>query len=281
MAAKESIPLTVRICGVIAGISVLAATVHAQSTVIRLWDTSAPGSEHRPNTEQRIGNHIVNVSQPDLTLFSPVHRDVDSSAVLVFPGGGYRQVEIEKEGYDVARWLAENGMTAFVLKYRLNSRDTALLDAQRAVSLVRRRAKEYGIRPDRIGTIGFSAGGHLEVNLAGHPGKAVVRDQIDSTDCRPDFMIVAYAGSIGNLSGEVNEQFPPVFIVHAADDARAPVSQSVDLFTALHTAGVPAELHVYEQGKHGFALLKDRGAVKSWAGLCIDWLKARGLLRSY
>jgi acetyl esterase/lipase len=172
--------------------------------------------------------------------------------------------------------LNDNGIAAFVLAYRLNS-DTALLDAQRALSFIRSEASIFNIDPERIGVMGFSAGAHLSLNVATHFNKSMGNDFIDSVSCKPNYMVLVY-GVYNNLVKLVDKETPPAFLAHASDDDRVQVSQSIDLFTALRKESVPAEMHIYEKGGHGFALLKDRGSVISWSQRCIDWMKERGVL---
>jgi acetyl esterase/lipase len=248
----------------------------AQNKVIKIWPGLAPGSENKTNDEKVDNGSVTNVYQPDLTIFLPETKNKNKPSVIVMPGGGYRQVVMRKEGYVIADWLNKNGIAAFVLKYRLN-RDEALQDAQRALSLLRADAAEYDINPGNIGVIGFSAGGHLAANLSTHFIKDEMTDHIDSASCKPDFMISVY-GAVGSLVGDVNKDTPPAFLAHAGDDPKVPVRQSVDYFLALHNNGVPAELHVYETGGHGFALRDTDKPVISWAVRCIDWMKVQGIL---
>ena len=261
--------------------------VQAQNQVVKIWPTLAPGSEKLENKEEWTeGKNVSNVYQPDLTIFLPGHQAVPTPAVVVFPGGGYTKIVMEKEGYKVARWLNENGIAAFVLKYRLN-RDEALRDAQRAVSVIRKDADKYGIDKNKIGVIGFSAGAHLACNLAMNNRDHKNYDEIDTVSSRPDFWIGVYGvySGIYGVSGKsgVMENTPPAFLVHAGNDSKVPVLSSVELYIYLKNKGVPAELHVYEQGEHGFALEEDRGAaikstVRDWSKRCIGWLKLRGIL---
>lgn len=262
---------------------VVSFPVKAQQSTVKIWNGLAPGTENRKDEEKIVGNNIVNVYQPELTVFLPERENGNCPAVLVFPGGGYKQIVIQKEGTKVAQWLNENGIAAFVLKYRLDPVE-ALQDAQRALSFVRSKAKEYNVNPEKIGVIGFSAGGHLAANLATHYSKDSMVDYTDSISCKPNFAILVYA-YFGAVSGFptplykfVDRDTPPSFLVHAIDDKSVPVEQSVDFYSSLRRAGVPCELHVYEKGGHGFALENDRGPVKSWAGLCIDWLRISGIL---
>jgi acetyl esterase/lipase len=247
----------------------------SQNQIILIWQPVGQPTNYLQGNERDKSNITV-VHQPYLTVFLPMKSDTNHPAVLIFPGGGYRQIVIQKEGYKIAHWLIDNGIAAFVLAYRLSS-DTALLDAQRALSLIRNRANEFHIDPDKIGVMGFSAGAHLSLNVATHNNKSIRSDFIDSVSCKPNFMVLVY-GSYNNLIKLINKESPPAFLVHATNDDRAPVSQSIDLFSALRSADVPAEMHIYEKGGHGFALLEDRGPVISWARCCIDWMKARGIV---
>ena len=264
--------------------------IHAQPQVIKIWPGLAPGSENAENREQWTDSKDVsNVYQPDLTVFLPEHPEGLSPAVIVLPGGGYRKLVMEKEGYKVARWLNENGMAAFVLKYRLNPEE-ALRDAHRAVSLLRTEAEKHGIDENKVGVIGFSAGAHLAGNLVENNEDRLSYDEIDAVSSRPDFWVGVY-GSYGDRSRnnrsakafEAHKDIPPTFLVHAGNDSRVNVMGSVELYTALKEKGVPAELHVYEQGEHGFALETDRGlavtsTVTDWSERLLEWLKVRGVL---
>lgn len=270
----------------------ISYSMQAQPQVINIWPDLAPGSENVENKEQWTDSKdVTHVYQPDLTIYLPEHPEGLLPAVIVLPGGGYRKLVMEKEGYKVARWLQENGMAAFVLKYRLNPGD-ALRDAQRAVSLLRKEAKKYGVDENKIGVIGFSAGAHLAGNLVENNQDRKSYDEIDSVSSRPDFWVGVY-GTYGDFRGSGNDRFvkafeahkdiPPTFLVHAGNDSRVNVLGSVELYTALRQKGVPAELHVYEQGEHGFALETDRGpgvtsTVSDWSKRFIAWLKVRGIL---
>jgi acetyl esterase/lipase len=263
---------------------VAAFSVNAQDQVVPIWPGLAPGSEGVTDEEQWVdGREVSDVYQPDLTLFLPENRVTPSPAVLVFPGGGYRKVFMEKEGYKIARWLNENGIAAFVLKYRLD-RDEALRDAQRGLALVRHGAGAYGIDKNKIGVIGFSAGAHLAGNLVANHQDRERHDAIDDVSSRPDFWISVY-GAYRDIIRDADNpgNIPPAFLVHAGDDSRVPATVSVELYTLLSEAGVPAELHIFEQGEHGFALETDRGAavtstVTSWSERLLAWFKVRGVL---
>lgn len=269
-----------------------AVQLFAQQPVTRIWNGLAPGTEDMKNEEKRDDGLIYKVYQPDVEIFLPSHPDQHHLAVVVLPGGGYTLLAYVKEGTKIAGWLNDNGVAAFVLKYRLNP-DEALQDAQRAVSFVRSKSNEYSIDPKRVGVLGFSAGGQVAANLSTHFTRTSMRDAVDSVDCRPDFMVLVYpaldwlhmaAGDTGKKDGFVqfyklvNANTPPTFIAHAGDDQTVPVQQSIDFFEALHAGGVPCEMHIYEQGGHGFGLEEDRGEVVSWGDLCVKWMRVRGIL---
>ena len=258
----------------------ISFSVQAQNEVIKIWPDLAPGSENTENKEQwRDKRSVTNVYQPDLTVFLADSQARPKPAVIIFPGGGYNQVVMEKEGYKIAGWLNEHGITAFVLKYRLN-RETALRDAQRAVSQIRSYAAKYNIDSNKIGVIGFSAGAHLAGNLASNYLERERYDSIDTASSRPDFMIGVYSSYPGV---KVHENFPPTFLVHAANDLKAPVLGCVQLYKSLIENKIPVEMHIYEYGGHGFALETDKGdtitsTVLDWSGRCIEWLKLKGIL---
>jgi acetyl esterase/lipase len=215
---------------------------------------------------------------------------------------------MDKEGYQVAQWLNSIGVSAFVLQYRLGPRyhhPSELQDAQRAIRLVRSRAAQYGFQPDRIGIMGFSAGGHLASTAGTHfdAGNARAADPIDRAGSRPDFLVLCYPvisftsyvhrGSVTFLLGEnpdpklvenlsnelqVTAQTPPAFLFHTDADKTVPVENSVLFYLAMRKAGVPAELHIYEHGNHGVGLAQNDPALSSWPGRLADWLRGRGLL---
>lgn len=265
----------------------ISFSLRAQQPTMKIWPNLAPGSEDLEDKEQwNEGNSVTNVYQPNLTLFMLPKQENPTPAVLVFPGGGYRNIVMEKEGYKVAKWLNENGIAAFVLKYRLNRND-ALRDAQRAMSVIRADAKKFNIDESKIGVIGFSAGGHLAGNLVMNHASRDITDEKDSVSSRPDFWIGVYGtyGDIYGPGGRFRERtgIPPAFLVHAENDSKVSVLASIELYTDLKQKGVPAELHVYEQGEHGFALEKNRdtatnSTVADWSDRCIEWLKLRGIL---
>jgi acetyl esterase/lipase len=274
------------------------AFINAQDKEIRLWPSPAPGTEQRQNLERwDEKKQLYNVYQPRLIVFVPENGGRKIPAVIVCPGGGYRNLAVEKEGNKIARWFNGNGIAAFVLLYRLDPA-TALVDGQRAVSVLRILADSLHIDGNRIGMMGFSAGAHLAANVATHLQKAEIRDAVDTVSHRPDFWIGVYgvyetcpkdedvdphSFSFTAFSSLITPDSPPAFLVHASDDPKVPALQSVHLYEAMKKIGIPAELHIYEKGGHGFALEEDRGeavtsTVHSWSARCLQWLKMRGIL---
>jgi acetyl esterase/lipase len=263
-----------------------------------LWPNGAPGALGTDDTDK-----------PTLTPFVvPEGRGV-GTAVIICPGGGYTGLATDKEGDQFARWMNSLGVTAFVLKYRLGPRyhhPVELRDAQRAIRTVRSRATEYRVLPDRIGIMGFSAGGHLASSAGTHfdAGNSGAPDPIDRAGSRPDFLILGYPvisfttpyvhkGSMRALLGDnpdpklvelmsnelqVTAQTPPTFLFHTTTDTVVPAENSVLFYLALRKAGVPAELHIYERGPHGVGLAQTDEALASWPGRLADWLRVRGLL---
>jgi|HubBroStandDraft_6_1064221.scaffolds.fasta_scaffold00383_11 acetyl esterase/lipase len=265
---------------------------------ILLWVHGAPGA---------LGNEEID--QPSLLYFPPWGENESGTCVIVAPGGSYGGLATNHEGRQAASYFNAMGIAAFVLTYRLGPRyhhPIELGDAQRAIRLVRSRAAEFGVRADRIGIMGFSAGGHLASTAGTHfdAGKVDAGDPIDRVSSRPDFLILAYpvitmkapfahAGSRKNLLGEnpdpklvdelsnetqVTAQTPPTFIFTTSDDSVVPVENSVMFYSALHKAGVAAELHVFENGPHGVGLDLADPSLGEWPKLLMDWMAGRGLL---
>jgi acetyl esterase/lipase len=237
---------------------------------------------------------LTNVSRPTLTVYRPA-RDRDTrAAVVIAPGGGYNILAWDKEGTEVAEWLNSVGVTGIVLKYRVPRRpdqpkdkppSVALMDAQRALSLVRSKAKEWGIDPKRIGMLGFSAGGHLTAWAATNFDKRVYSpvDEVDEQSCRPDFAVLIYPGYLtvrdkDELAPDirVRADCPPTFFAHAGDDQVKP-QNSILMYLALKKAGVPAELHVYSAGGHGFGLRPSDKPASTWPKRCEEWLRTQVL----
>jgi predicted amidohydrolase/acetyl esterase/lipase len=279
-----------------------------QPLVLDIWPEKAVGDHGQIGPERvrtpaegptQDAKWITNVTRPTISVFHPDAAKRAGVAILICPGGGYWNLAWDKEGEEVAAWLKTVGITGVVLKYRVPRRPGeperqpapgALLDAQRAISLVRSRAKEWGIDPERIGVMGFSAGGHLAVMTAISFEKRSYPpiDDVDRASCRPSFAIVAYPGYILERPGSaalaeylrIPKGTGPMFLVHASDDDErgAQPEQSLALYRALREAGVAAELHIYDAGGHGFGVRQGRGPASSWTKRCAEWLEHRGIL---
>jgi acetyl esterase/lipase len=259
----------------------------APSLVVPVWPegkmpgTGGPGEGKLSENGKGAGIGIV--VRPELQIFRAPGEGL-SPACVVCPGGGYNHLAFEKEGTEIAAWLQSLGITAAVLEYRVpDNRDGAWQDIQRAVRLVRAHANEWGIDPKRVGTIGFSAGGHLSVRLATHPGQDAypVIDEVDAFSYRPDYAVLVYPAYLdqkGAVSPDlpVTSALPPTFIVHNEDDL-AYVGGSKAYHAALDAAGVPNEFALYQGGGHGYGLRSDKD-VKVWPERCKDWLRRTGIL---
>ena len=270
----------------------------AEPQTFLLWEKGAPGAQGDRDEDK-----------PSLTYYSPISPSKSGTAVIVAPGGSYQFLASNHEGRQVANWLNALGVTAFVLKYRVGPKyhhPIELGDAQRAIRIVRSRAKDFSVAPDRIGIMGFSAGGHLASTAATHfdSGNSEAADPIDRAGCRPDFAILAYPvismsapyahqASAKNLLGEnasanlreelsteldVTPQNPPTFLFSTTADTVVPPENSVAFYLALRKADVPAELHIFEKGPHGVGLDLDDPLAGEWPTLLKNWLRSRGLL---
>lgn len=240
---------------------------------------------------------ITNVTKPTLSIYRPEAKLDTGTSMLICPGGGYWNLYWELEGEEVATWLASQGITGVILKYRVPRRPDEpkgeparrpLQDAQRAVSLVRSKAKEWEIHPDRIGLIGFSAGGHLAIATATSFDRRSYEplDEIDQVSCRPDFAVAAYSGylkakdSLAIAPGlRVPERTPPVFLVHGSKDPISPPSHSVVMYLALQQANVPAELHIYASTTHDFGVRPAGRPYGRWTEALTRWLIDQQLLK--
>ena len=285
------------------GISALAAAPDAN----RLWPDQAPGETvalppeadtTKPTDRAVAGRPVVrlgNVSTPTIAFFSPEPAKNTGAAVLVCPGGGYNILALDLEGTEVCAWLNSIGVTAVLLKYRVPKRAglakhaAPLQDAQRALGLVRSRAGELGLDPHRIGVLGFSAGGHLAATLSNqHAARTYPRvDAADDMSCRPDFTVLIYPAYL--TVKEQNEALapelpvsatntPPTFIAQTEDDT-VRVETGLFYYLALKKAGVPAEMHLYPRGGHGYGLRRTANDVTTWPDRVNDWLKASGWLQ--
>jgi endo-1,4-beta-xylanase len=277
----------------------IASSVFAddQAAEIPLWPNGAPGFESRKDEhgvrkqENSVDYTIHNVHSPTVTPFLPSKENATGAAVVIVPGGGHSSIWILHEGINEAKWLADHGVAAFVLKYRLarepNSPyklpDTPTQDGQRAIRLVRSRAAEWGIDPHRIGIMGFSAGGELAAMTCNVDGKgnSEASDPIDQVSARPDFQALIYSGPLGVRDQKITKEMnlPPTFIAVGDTDKFAPILTSH--YLALREAGVSAELHVYAKTGHGFGF-RDTNIGKASNGFLqqfFDFLGAQGMLK--
>jgi len=304
-------PRLIIICCLILG---LIGSLNAQNATVNLWPNQIPNAKMNKDYEEidvvKEGQlrSVSKVTVPTVSIFLPDMVKSNGTAVVICPGGGYSHLAIDKEGFKVANWLNSLGISAFVLKYRLPSDAIMedkiigpLQDAQEALRMVRRNAEKWHINPDRIGIMGFSAGGHLASTLSTHYDDEVYDH--DSTRAKPNFSILMYPvismeetitheGSRTNLLGDTpskemvvhfsNEQqvdslTPPTFLVHATDDTGVPVENSINYYLALKNNAVSAEMHIYEKGGHGFGLgVKDTS--QYWTEQCEHWLRVNLLI---
>ena len=278
--------------------------LHAQNEEMQLWSSEIPGSIKADDYDEIYNENLDQlrkVINPTLTLFLP--EKPNGTSIVICPGGGYAYLAINKEGFKVAEWLNTLGVTAFVLKYRLPSDDIMqdksvgpLQDAQESIRFIRRHAEKWQLNPDKIGIIGFSAGGHVASTLSTHYNDTVYK-VADSISAKPNFSILAYPvismeteiahkGSRNNLLGvspsnELIEHFsnekhidsntPATFLVHANDDKGVPVENSIHYFLALKKHKVLSEIHLYQNGGHGFGL-GNKGTSQNWTNQCEEWL---------
>lgn len=287
-----------------------ACIAQAQQT-IRLYDGTVPGMLPVPSEEKydSSNGHATKVTDPSLTIYLPAKEKATGAAVIVCPGGGYGMLVMGNEGHVIAQYFADHGIAAFALKYRLpdekRMKDKSiapLQDAQRALQLVRLRADEWGVDTSKVGIMGFSAGGHLAASastLFNHP----VIPEVKKISIRPSFSILVYpvismtaklghSGSAKNLLGEnpgkekvqlfsaeqqITSKTPPAFLIHAGDDSGVDVDNSIQYYNALRKNNVPAEMHIYPKGGHGFVLHIPQ---EDWLPLILKWLQQGGFTKA-
>ncbi|MDG2280540.1 MAG: alpha/beta hydrolase [Flavicella sp.] len=284
----------------------------SQENLISIWGDIIPNSQKSDEKEiyPKAKSGIFKIAQiqvPTLEVFEPSEPNKNGKSVIICPGGGYHSVAYDWEGTDVAKWFNSIGVTAFVLKYRMPnsasvkiSHEAPLQDAQRALRYVRSNAEEFGIEKNKIGIMGFSAGGHLASTLGTQFDKPnnFKESDLDLVSARPDFMILLYpvvtmkedfthAGSRNSLLGpkpknklinqfsnelQVSVNTPPTFIVHASDDKAVPVENSLQLYKSLNDHNIKTEMHIYPYGGHGFGMAINRGRLQTWTNRLEDWL---------
>ena len=286
----------------------------AQPKTIKLWPSKLPGAISDTSYQEIIITtdilRIEKVTDPTITVYLPSGKKATGSAVIICPGGGYGILAYDYEGTEIAKWYNSIGVAGIVLKYRLpsdiimqNKSIGPLQDAQEAIRIVRRKAKEWNINPNKIGIMGFSAGGHLAATASTHYNQKVYELK-DSTSARPDFSVLIYpvismnkelthGGSRTNLLGknpdqalvdlftnelQVTKDTPPAFLVHALNDNGVPVQNSINYLMALKKNNVSGELHIYEKGGHGFSMRKTDGTEGYWPKALKRWMKVKGLL---
>ena len=295
-------------------INIMAVNISAAQPLVKmLWDKDIPNYRESGEKEiiekTDCLNFVKYVQKPMITVYSPAKGNSTGQAVIIAPGGGYWGLAYDWEGTDMAKWLNSKGITGIVLKYRLPVSKSnivcyksPLLDIQRAIRMTRYYADEWNIDAHKIGVMGFSAGGHLASTAGTHfdYGDKNAQDVIDRQSCRPDFMILVYPvisfsdeyghkGSREALLGkfesdsliryfsnelQVKKDTPPAILIHSQDDDAVPVENSLLFYRALSEKQIPAELHIYPYGGHGFAFALGQRYLSSWTDRCIDWLRA-------
>ena len=304
-------PDAMKNCIVAALLLVGVLSCPGQNQILPLWEGDPPNYKETGEVTIWDTSDIVRVrlvQKPDIAAFLPSKKNATGEAVVVCPGGGYQILAYDWEGSDIARWLNSHGIAAFVLKYRLPGsksnivpHQSPLMDAQRAMRMVRAHAAQWNIDPAKIGIMGFSAGGHLASTLSTHydGGDLSSADPIEQQSCRPDFSVLVYpvisftadfshGGSRRSLLGEdadpelvryysnelqVNEETPPAILIHSDDDTGVPVENSIAYYEALRANQVSSELHIYPYGGHGYSLAIGQGHLSTWPDRVIEWIK--------
>lgn len=273
-----------------------------------LWSTEPRVEKLWPHGAPDLGQHCI-AEEPTLTVYFADDSNNSGAAVLILPGGGYAHLAIDHEGHQIAQWLNSFGVSGFIVAYRRGmgcQHPLPMIDAKRAIRTVRSRAVPWKINPRKIGVMGFSAGGHLASSTGTlfDPGDPKADDPVERLSSRPDFMILCYPvismtseythqGSKKNLLGEnpdavlvehlstdlqVTADTPPTFLFHTSEDKGVPPQNSILFYLALHRAGVPVEMHIFEKGRHGLGLAQSDPFLAVWPELCRNWLKNRGFV---
>jgi len=272
-----------------------ALAQNSPTTVVNLWQDAAPGA--KGDTDQ---------DTPTLTVYLPEKSNSTGTGVVIFPGGGYGHLAMDHEGHQVAQWLNSHGIAGFITRYRYSPyrHPIPLTDAKRAIRTVRANADKWNINPEKLGVLGFSAGGHLASTTLTHfdMGNPESQDLVEQESSRPDFGVLVYPvisfttkytheGSKRNLLGENPDQelvkflsnelqitasTPPTFLMHTSGDTGVPAENSILFYMGLRQFEIPAEMHIYEKGRHGFGLAPDDALLSSWPDRCIDWFRSHG-----
>ncbi len=295
-------------------LTALTLPAMAQNQTLQLWPASKIPNAIENTIEEKSETtggimRISNVTVPTLTAYIPAKEKATGAAIMICPGGGYGILAAQHEGSELAEWFKERGIAAFVLKYRLpneatmtHQHEVPLMDAMKGMKLIRQNAQKWNIKPDMVGVMGFSAGGHLAATLSTHYDKG----ENASEESKPNFSVLLYpvitfltpyahGGSRDKLLGpdksdelieyysnekQVSASTPPTFLVHAQDDGGVPAENSIQYFLALKEHKIPAELHLYPTGGHGFAMRTDgKGSVANWPLAMEGWLKSRNLMK--
>ena len=289
--------------------AVINIAAFAQDKVLKVWPNGAPDHNGMDEPEEKFeGDRVRNVSEAEMYVYLPGEENNTGAAIVICPGGGYWIEAMDHEGFEMAEWLKSKGVAGIVLKYRLpyGHHEIPSGDARRALRIVRMNAKEWGIDPVKIGIAGSSAGGHL-ASTAGtrfDKGDKKSSSPIEQISCRPDFMLLLYPvitfneafghmGSRRNLIGEgnnwelvkkysnelhVSSETPPTFLVLADDDKAVVPRNSIEFYLALKKNNVPAEMHIFSEGGHGFGMSKKNLPVDKWPELFYDWMKAQKII---
>lgn len=295
--------------GLILILFMIATGVFAQDKVLKVWPDGAPNDNGMTKPEEKYdGVRVRNVSEAVMYVYLPEKEINTGAAVLICPGGGYWIEAMDHEGFDMARFFQEKGVAGIVLKYRLpyGHDEVPSSDARHALRTIRANAEEWGIDPEKIGIAGSSAGGHL-ASTAGtvfDSGNPDSDDPIEKMSCRPDFMLLLYPvitmdeefthmGSRENLIGKghnkelirkysnelnVGAKTPPTFLILSDDDGAVPPRNSIEFYSALKRFNVPAEMHIFQKGGHGFGMRQEGIPANNWPNMFIDWLKAREVI---
>ena len=289
---------------------IISLSSMAQDFSLKVWPNGAPDSNGMTQPEEIFeGRRVRNVSEAEIYVYLPKQGINTGAAIVICPGGGYGMEAMDHEGYDMAEWLAEKGVAGIVLKYRLpyGHHHIPLADVQQTIRLVRQKAAAWGINASKIGIAGSSAGGHLASTAGTHfdLGKPEAKDKIEKMSCRPDFMLLLYPvitlnaefshmGSRTNLIGtgdklelvekysnelHVTDQTPPTFLILADDDGTVAPRNSIEFYMALKKHNIPAEMHIFSKGGHGFGMNKINLPVDQWPNLFAQWMKVQGITR--